>query len=71
VNRKDFITELINWISEAEGSNKLLMTQDLEMLMEKNDDYILSSNSTNSYITKTDANFNDTCKELIELSEGL
>ena len=71
VDRKDFIDELISWISEANDSNKAMMKQDLEELMTWDDDYIFSSNSTNAYIRQGDSNFNETCKELIELSESL
>jgi len=70
-DRKEFIDTLIDWISEAKSSNKELMKQDLEMLMDVEDDYILSSNSTNSYLYQGCADFNETCKELIELSKEL
>jgi polyhydroxyalkanoate synthesis regulator phasin len=68
IDRTNFIDELINWISEATGSNKYMMKEDLEMLMSWDDDYILSSNSTNSYIGADNSKFNETCKELVELS---
>jgi len=71
VHRKSFIDELIGWISEAGDADKMLMRQDLEMLMGVEDDYIFISNSTNSYITKSDSNFNETCEELIKLNESL
>jgi len=70
VERKDFIDELIGWILEARN-DKELMKQDLEMLMDRTDDYMFSSNSTNSYIFEGDSNFDETCKELIELDESL
>jgi len=41
------------------------------MLMDLEDDYIFSSISTNEYISKDDAEFEGTCKELIELNETL
>ena len=71
VHRKSFIDELIRWISEARSSSKTAMEEDLKMLMGVEDDYIFSSNSTNSYITKSDSEFEETCKELIELNKTL
>ena len=71
IDRKDFIDELIRWISEAKSTDKELMKQDLFMLEAWDDDYILSSNSTNSYIRQGDSNFDETCEELIELNESL
>ena len=71
IDRKDFIDELIRWISEARSTDKEMMKQDLFMLQEWKDDYILSSNSTNSYIRQGDSGFDEACKELIELNEGL
>lgn len=71
VHRESFIDELTRWITEARSSNKVLMKQDLEMLMGVEDDYIFSSNSTNSYITKSDSEFEQICEELIKLNETL
>ena len=71
IDRKDFIEDLIGWISEANSTNKQMMKDDLEMLMNVKDDYIFSSISTNEYITKDDSNFNETCEEIIELNESL
>jgi hypothetical protein len=72
VHRKSFIDELTRWITEARNSSdKILMQEDLKMLMDVEDDYIFSSNSTNSYITKSDSEFEKTCKELIELNKTL
>lgn len=72
VHRKSFIDELTRWITEARNSSdKILMQEDLKMLMDVKDDYIFSSNSTNSYITKSDSEFEKTCKELIELNKTL
>jgi len=70
VDRKEFVDELIRWISEA-TNDKELMKQDLKMLIDKTDDYMLSSNSTNDYIFEGDSSFDETCQELIELSESL
>jgi hypothetical protein len=72
IERKDFIDELIRWISETKSeSDKYLMKEDLEMLMNVTDDYIFSSISTNEYITKDDGNFNEICEELLKLNENL
>lgn len=72
VHRKSFIDELIRWITEARNaSDKALMEDDLKMLMDVDDEYIFSSNSTNSYITKSDSEFDETCKQLIELNKTL
>ena len=72
VHRTSFIDELIRWITEARNaSDKALMEADLKMLMDVEDEYIFSSNSTNSYITKSDSEFDETCKQLIELNKTL
>lgn len=68
VSRIDFIDDLFSWISEARNHDKLLMKQDLEMLMGWKDDYIFSSNSTNSYIGKDSSEFKETCEELLKLN---
>ena len=70
IYREDLIDSLIGWIAEA-GNDKLLMLQDLEMLMGVTDDYILTSNSTNSYLYQGCDDFNSTCKELLELNESI
>ena len=72
IDRADFIDELYRWIGEAkDDTNKQMMKDDLDMLKGLKDDYIFSSNSTNSYISSIDSEFDETCKELIELNEGL
>ena len=68
--REDLISNLISWIAES-NKDSALMRQDMEMLMKWEDDYIFSSNSTNAYIRQGDSNFDETCKELIELNETL
>ena len=70
VDKKSLIHDLIRWIGEA-GGNASLMEADLKMLMDVEDDYIFSSNSTNSYITKSDSEFDETCNQLIELNKTL
>jgi len=71
IDRKDFIDELIRWISEAKGNDKVLMKDDLKMLMSVKDDYIFSSISTNDYIYVGCSEFDDTCKELLELNNSV
>jgi hypothetical protein len=68
IDRKDFISELIRWIGEARESDKYLMQEDLEMLLEVEDEYILSSNRTNSYLYVGCDEFNETCEELLALN---
>jgi len=68
--RKDFIDELICWISEA-SKDKELMKSDLKMLMGIEDEYILSSNSTNSYLYPGVDGYEDACKGLLEVNEKL
>ncbi len=67
-DREDFIDNLICWIAEAKGSDKLLMKQDLVLLLGVEDDYILSSISTNKYLYEGCSEFNNTCKQLLELN---
>lgn len=69
-DREELINDLMRWISEC-NKDSGLMREDMEMLMQLKDDYIFSSNSTNSYISSIDSGFNETCEELIELSESL
>lgn len=70
VDREELINDLMRWISEG-SKNSALMREDMEMLMKLEDDYIFSSNSTNSYISSIDSEFDETCKELIEINESL
>ena len=72
--KSEIINNLIMWISECgmdRAGDKMLMQDDLEMIMERDDNYFFSSNSTNSYIFPDDSNFDETCEELIELNESL
>jgi len=71
IDREDYIDQLFNWIAEARDNSKVLMKEDLFMLVDLNDEYIFSSNSTNKFISKDDSEFNDTCKELLKLNESL
>lgn len=71
IDRKDFLDELTRWIGEARDSDKILMKQDLETLLTVSDEYIFSSISTNEYLYNGCADFEKTCKELLELNEEL
>ena len=55
VNREDFIDDLIMWINEAKSDNdKMLMKDDLKMLMSWTCENIYSSEDTNEYIVIDD-----------------
>ncbi len=69
-HRGSFLEELMRWITEA-TTDKALMKADLEELLTWDDEYILSSNSTNSYLGKHSPEFNETCEELLKLNENL
>ena len=74
IDRQDFIPELIRWISECtedRESSKILMMNDLKLLLNITDDYIFSSISTNKYIYSDCEKFDTTCKELLELNETI
>ena len=72
VDRESMIDDLYRWIGEAKDDcYKQMMKDDLRMLEEWEDDYIFSSNSTNSYINSEGSDFDQTCKELIDISESL
>ena len=72
IHRESFIDELIGWIGEcSRPSDREMMKDDLKYLMGIDDEYIFSSVSTNDYICQEDSNFNETCKELLELSDSL
>jgi len=69
IDRKEFIDELIRWIGEAKSTDKVLMKQDLELLMNTTDDFMFSSISTNEYVGKEDSNFDELCEELLKLNK--
>lgn len=72
VDRDTEIENLCMWITEAkDNATKVLMKKDLKKLLNIEDDYILSSNSTNSYIHSGSDEFNKICGELIELNNEL
>jgi len=69
-HRESFLEKLMRWIGE-DNKDKELMKDDLKELMTWKDEYILSSNSTNSYLGKHSAKFNETCEELLKLNSEL
>lgn len=71
IHRQSFIDELYGWIGHANGYDKELMIDDVEMLSEVKDEYIFSSISTNEYIYSGCSNFEETCEELLELNKTL
>lgn len=76
-DREQLIDDLCMWISEATGSDRkndlYLMKEDLKYLMNLEDEFVFSSIDTNDYIAKSDnsKDFNDICKEIIKVNEGL
>lgn len=71
VDREGFIDDLIGWIAEARSPDKYLMKEDLEELLTWEDDFILTSNSTNTYIGQDSKEFNETCEELLALNDSI
>ena len=70
-DREDFINTLIDWISEAKGNDKQLMKDDLTMLMNIDDKYILSSMSYNDYLFGDSEEFNQECENILKENEAL
>ncbi len=69
VNREDYIDSLISWIAESiRPFDKDLMKEDLKMLMIWEDEYIFTSNSTNSFIGSHSRNYSEICARLIKLN---
>ena len=60
------IDNLCMWISECRNSDKQLMKDDLKMLCKIDDEFVLSSISTNDYLFGNSKTFNDKCKEILE-----
>jgi hypothetical protein len=70
------IDDLIHWASESIRFKRgrydaVAMKEDLKMLMNLEDDYIFCSNETNKYVSESDSEFENICKELIELNQNL
>jgi hypothetical protein len=69
--REELINNLINWIGEAEGTNKQLMLDDLKMLMNVSGRFILSSISTNHYLYGNSEQFNEECENILKSNNKL
>jgi len=70
-NKDDMIDNLIQRIWLCNNSDKQLMKDDLKLLINIEDEYILSSTSTNDYIDSTDENYNLHCNNILELNKTL
>jgi len=70
ISRETMVDDLIDWISEAKGSDKILMKEDLKYLIGQKDEFIFSSISTNEYVLKSvNLNeFNKIAEELLDLT---
>jgi hypothetical protein len=71
--REDFIDILIDWIGDAHDrpNDLYLMKEDLKMLINKTDEFMFSSISTNEYIFSDDEDFDEICEEILKLNEKL
>ena len=63
--RENLIDNLINWISECKNFDKEIMKQDLKILINIEDKFILSSISTNDYLFGNSKEFNEQCVEIL------
>jgi len=67
-DRECLIHNLIQWISECRGSReneKIEMIADLKMIMNLDEEFILSSISTNHYLYGNSDEFNIQCEEIL------
>lgn len=65
-DRETLIDNLIMWISESSRPNdKELMKDDLKLLMNLDDDFVLSSISTNDYLYGNSERFNEECEAIL------
>lgn len=70
-DRESIIDNLIMWISECRcsdrnlNSDKELMKADLKLLINIDDEFILSSISTNHYLYGNSEEFNNQCEEIL------
>lgn len=71
-DRKDFINDLIDWISEA-TKDKELMKEDLKYLINLDDTFMFSNISTNEYICFSDNpdRFNEIAAEILKINKDL
>lgn len=77
-DREDHISNLIMWISEAERDHSrshdaILMKKDLQALMSLEDEIILSSLSTNDYVSPSEniEEWNELCENLLEAQKAI
>ena len=76
---EDFVNELINWTSEAserDNGEFELMKADLLTLMNKDNEssyptFFLNSNSTNSYLFKGDAKYDEVLSTIYALNKAI
>jgi hypothetical protein len=64
--RTHIIDNLINWIHEANDSDRSMMKEDLEMLMAETDSLCLQSISVNHYLFENDPEFAEAIADIIE-----
>jgi hypothetical protein len=64
-DRETLIDNLIMWISECRSSDKEIMKADLKLLINLDDEFILSSISTNHYLYGNSEEFNNQCEEIL------
>ena len=65
-DRESLIDDLISWIGEARGHDNELMKEDLKFLMSIEDEYVLSSLSTNDYEQECTVAGQNILKEIYE-----
>lgn len=65
------IENLCMWISECKNSDKQLMKDDLKLLCKIDDEFVLSSISTNDYLYSKSPEFNEKCEEILEAVKDL
>jgi len=72
IERENEIENLCRWIAETNNDNdRTLMIEDLKTLLTKTDKFCFSSTSTNEYLFPDDEEFENTCKEILELNEKI
>ena len=64
-DRECLIDNLIQWISECRNSDRELMKADLKELINIDDEFVLSSIRTNSYLYGNSDEFNEQCEEIL------
>ena len=64
-HRETLIDNLCMWITECRSSDKQLMKDDLKMLINVKDEYVLSSISTNHYLYGNSEEFKTQCEEIL------